>query len=74
MMPKKGYQNSLKFWNGMNDVKFLMIGLSSLNLFSFVMGMFFASSLWFPKRVLPYVVVYFMCVAFYYYLKSTSVI
>ena len=73
-MQRNVYPNSLKFWNGMNDVNFLMIGLSSLNLFSFVMGMFFASSLWYPKRVLPYIVIYFMGVALYFYLKLTSVI
>jgi hypothetical protein len=73
-MPRNGYQNSLRFWNGMSDLNFLLISLSSLNLFSFVLGMFFASSLWYPKRVLPYIVIYFMGVSLYFYLKLTSVI
>lgn len=54
-------------------MNFLTIDYHYLNLFSFVLGMLFASSMW-RVRALMFVVFYFMCVSAYfgglYYMKN----
>jgi hypothetical protein len=50
----------------------LTIGLESLNLFSFMLGMFFAGTM-FRARALIYVCIYFMALAGYYWWKSGAV-
>jgi len=47
----------------------LLVSLESLNLFSFMIGMFFASTM-FRARSLIFVVIYFMSLAGYYWFKS----
>jgi hypothetical protein len=44
------------------------INLESLNLFSFILGMLFAASM-FRMRAIYYVTFYFIAVAIYYYIR-----
>jgi len=50
----------------------LLVGVNSLNLFSFIIGMFFAATM-FRAKALIFVVVYFMALAGYYWWKSGAV-
>jgi hypothetical protein len=44
---------------------FFMIAPQTLNLFSFMLGMFFAATLW-RVRAMLYVTIYFICVSVYF--------
>jgi len=50
----------------------LLVGVNSLNLFSFMIGMFFAATM-FRAKALIFVVLYFMSLAGYYWWKSGAV-
>ena len=47
------------------------IGVETLNVFSFMMGMFFAATMW-RVRAMYLVALYFIGVAIYYYVKSLN--
>ena len=50
----------------------LSFQINSLNLFSFMLGMFFAATMW-RVRAMYYVAFYFACLAVYYALKNNYV-
>jgi len=54
------------------DSNFLSVSFSALNLFSFMLGMFFAATMW-RVRAMYYVAFYFACLALYYALKNNYV-
>ena len=57
----------------LKDYNFFEITLVSINLFSFVLGVFFAATMW-RVRAMYFVVFYFALLALYYALSSGKIV
>lgn len=51
-------------------VKFFEISLESLNLFSFMTGVFFASNMMWRVKAMNWVITYLLCLVTYFYLLN----
>jgi len=56
--------------NLLNHVRFFEISLESQNLFSFMLGVFFAANTWFRVKAMNWVIAYLLCLAAYFYLLN----
>lgn len=54
----------------LKHVKFFDISIESQNLFSFMVGVFFASNTWFRVKAMNWVIAYLLCLAAYFYLLN----
>jgi len=58
----------------MSDIALLKISLQSMNVFSFMVGMFFASNMFWRVRAMNYIVFYLCALATFFYLSSEKII